>query len=55
LDDVSQHAIETKTTFSTPDIYRRSIIMLMRIAHRLMTAGGLHAVAAQRMQTMQWG
>jgi hypothetical protein len=55
LDDVSQHAIETKTTFSTPDIYHRTIIMLMRIAHRLTTAGGLHAAAAQRVQTMQWG
>jgi hypothetical protein len=55
VDDVSQHAIETKTTFSAPDIYRRSIIMLMRIVHRLTTAGGLHAVAAQRMQITQWG
>ncbi len=49
-----RHAIETSTNISTPDIYRRSIIVVMRAVPRLTRAVGLHAVAAQRVQTMQW-
>ena len=43
-------AIETITSSSTPDISRRSIIVVMCAVHRLTRAVGLQAVAAQRVQ-----